>query len=157
MNDIFILTLSNSKQLCLIDMEDYEKIKNYRWLIHGTKLYVKTNLNKPKRSQYLHKTVFGEYKKEIDHINRLPWDNRKSNLREVNRSQNQQNRVSHKETVSKYKGVTWRIHENLWHSRIRFNGKLLHLGYFKTEKDAAIAYNKKASELYGDYAFQNPL
>ena len=35
--------------------------------------------------------------------------------------------------------------------------KIYRLGYFKKEKDAALAYNKKAIELYGEFAILNHL
>jgi hypothetical protein len=35
------------------------------------------------------------------------------------------------------------------------NKKRIHLGYFKNEEEAAIAYNVAAVELYGEYARLN--
>ena len=40
-------------------------------------------------------------------------------------------------------------------SEIKKEGTTYFLGNFKDEKDAAIAYNKKALELYGDFANLN--
>lgn len=42
-------------------------------------------------------------------------------------------------------------------SFINNNGKLLYLGTFKTENEAATAYNKKAIELYGENAILNEI
>ena len=35
------------------------------------------------------------------------------------------------------------------------NQKRIHIGYFTNEIDAAIAYNKKAIELFGEFACLN--
>ena len=40
-------------------------------------------------------------------------------------------------------------------SRIAMNGEDYYLGVFHTEEEAAIAYNKKAKELYGNLASLN--
>lgn len=55
---------------------------------------------------------------------------------------------------SKYKGVVVRKDGYIF-SRIIKNRITHHLGYFKSEKEAAIAYNKMASELYGNDAVLN--
>jgi hypothetical protein len=48
---------------------------------------------------------------------------------------------------SKYKGVALFKRTGKWISEIKQNGQRFHLGYFKTEKEAALAYNQKAKEL----------
>ena len=57
--------------------------------------------------------------------------------------------------TSKYKGVHLRKDTNTWIAQIRFSNKLHYLGIYENEMDAAIAYNKKASELFGDFASLN--
>ena len=56
---------------------------------------------------------------------------------------------------SKYKGVSWYSSRNKWYSYIHFNYEKIHIGYFENEKEAALAYNKKAKELFGEYAYLN--
>jgi group I intron endonuclease len=58
-----------------------------------------------------------------------------------------------KNTTSKYVGVNKR--NNKWRSRIHYKNKEIYLGYFFTEIEAAIAYNKKAVELFGENAKLN--
>lgn len=58
-------------------------------------------------------------------------------------------------TSSKYIGVSFIISQNLWRTTIRFNRKSIIIGHFKEEIHAAIAYNKKALELYGNSAKLN--
>jgi len=54
-----------------------------------------------------------------------------------------------------YKGVSWHRNEKKWRSRIRYNYEFISLGYFHNEIDAAKAYNQKARELFGEYAYLN--
>ena len=55
----------------------------------------------------------------------------------------------------KYKGVHFNKYNNKWRVRISLNNKLIHLGYFNTEEIAALAYNEKAKELFGDFCYMN--
>ena len=36
-------------------------------------------------------------------------------------------------------------------------GKNFYVGVFSDKKEAALAYNKKAKELFGEFAYQNPV
>jgi len=58
-------------------------------------------------------------------------------------------------TSSIYVGVTFDKNRNKWASAINYKGKRVGLGRFATEKEAAIAYNIKAIELYGENARLN--
>ena len=56
---------------------------------------------------------------------------------------------------SKFKGVCFNKQVKKWQAYIRFNGKLIHLGRYKSELVAAEAYDKKAVELFGEFANLN--
>jgi hypothetical protein len=58
-------------------------------------------------------------------------------------------------STSKYFGVNYSNSSKKWVSRINTDGKRTFLGNFKTEIEAAIAYNKMATILYGDRAKLN--
>ena len=91
----------------------------------------------------------------IDHINRDYTDNRIENLRLATPSENIRNSKPHTDSTSKYLGVNWYKSTNKWRSCIRYNGQNIHLGYFNSEEEAALAYNKKAKEAYGEFANLN--
>ena len=78
------------------------------------------------------------------------------NCRWVTAAQNAKNRRGMSGT-SQYKGVMWNKKGCKWIARTYYKGKLKHIGTFTCEKEAALAYNKKALELNGEYAYLNKI
>lgn len=102
----------------------------------------------------------GKYDKtkfEIDHIDNDRGNNKLSNLRLVTRAQNCMNRALYKNKSSKYKGVHLRKDTGKYRAIIRVNQKNINIGQFDTEIEAAKAYNKKAGDIFGEYAHINRL
>ena len=95
----------------------------------------------------------------VDHKDFNGLNNILANFRVVTQSQNCINRRKQKgEYTSKYKGVSSRTlpsHAVRWRSHIYVRGKLVTIGSFDTEIEAAIAYNMKAMELHGCNAYLN--
>lgn len=91
----------------------------------------------------------------VDHIDRNPLNNQKSNLRIVTQAQNGMNRGGAKNSSSKYKGVAWVSEKGKWKAMISKDAKTHRLGYFTNEHEAALAYNVKAMELFGEYGYLN--
>ena len=60
-------------------------------------LYVSLYLDRQRKDVYLHRLVwalvYGRFPRQIDHLNGIKTDNRLENLREVNQSENDQNRL----------------------------------------------------------------
>jgi hypothetical protein len=69
---------------------------------------------------------------EIDRINGIRNDNRISNLRDVTKNENQNNKKYHREKTCKY--YTFHKKTNKWQVQKRINGKYIHLGLFKTKE-----------------------
>lgn len=109
----------------------------------------------------LHRLIFfinhGYFPKYIDHINGVRNDNRIENLRECTHSQNHQNKKIPISNSSGYKGVSKAKGGVKWRARLKINGKEYHIGTFPNTVDAAKAYNKKAIEIYGDFACLNEI
>jgi len=113
--------------------------------------YAKVTLHKDKKAKqftvhallaitFMNHTFDGTNKIVVDHINNIRSDNRLENLQLITNRQN-----SSKDKVggsSKYIGVCWLKHRNKWESRIRYKGRLRHLGHFIDEYDAHLAYEK---------------
>ncbi len=94
--------------------------------------------------------------KMIDHINGEPGDNRIENLRLANFVENSRNRKkTFKPKSSKYKGVSFKAADKRFQSSIFIDGKYRHIGSFKKESQAALAYNKMAAAAFGKYAVLN--
>lgn len=91
----------------------------------------------------------------IDHIDGNPLNNCVSNLRTVDHSTNGMNRKKARNTKFKYKGVSYSKKDKAFRAQIKSAGKSKSLGYHETEKDAALAYDKAALELFGEFACLN--
>ena len=148
------IKLLNNKGITFIDDEDYKKVSKYKWGLSG-KGYVSKSIKIGEKwhSLYLHRFLLNTLN-EIDHIDRNPLNNQKENLRIVTRSQNNMNKCKQKgKWSSSFKRVS-KVKNN-WTARTCLNEKFYCLGTFENEIDAAIAYNKKALELFGEYAYLN--
>jgi hypothetical protein len=141
----------------IVDAEDYNKIKNYRWCIGYNVQF--------KRMQYICTVINYErillhhfilnYKGMIDHINLNIFDNRKSNLRKCTHAQNMRNSGIHRNNKTGYKGITFSERLGKWIAYIKINYKRIHLGCFNSQIDAACAYNKAAKKYFGEFACFN--
>lgn len=89
-----------------------------------------------------------------DHRDGDGLNNRRNNLRVVTKSQNQMNQQKIRGN-SRFKGVCWDKSRGKWLATIRFERKSYNLGRFNNESDAACAYDKKAQELFGEFARLN--
>ncbi len=129
----------------LIDREDVEKVKKYKW--HQSGKYIKTDLPDRKILR-LHRFVLGLKTLEdgeVDHINGDGTDNRKENLRIVTRSQNLMNKRG-------VKGYYFDNHYQKWKSQIAVNGKQFNLGSFDIEEEAKEARLIAERKHFGEYS-----
>ena len=92
---------------------------------------------------------------QIDHIDRNKLNNQRSNLRFCNYTQNQANTPKKPDLTSVYKGVHWDKQKKRWKTQIKFNQKVIYLGRFQSEIEAAKAYDVKAKDLFGEFAKTN--
>lgn len=99
--------------------------------------------------------VHGEWAASLDHINGDRGDNRISNLRPADVLRNNWNRGSRPETTSQYVGVCWNRAQQEWRSSIQHEGQKVFLGAFKTEVEAARAYDAANWARAGRYARLN--
>ena len=88
---------------------------------------------------------------QVDHYNLNKIDNRLSNLRIANNSQNKQNSGVRKDCKSGIKGAHRGRRPGTYTSKIIVDGKMIWLGTFKTAEEAHDAYCKAAERYYGDF------
>src|SRR5690606_16380357 len=88
----------------------------------------------------------------VDHENRQRADNRWENLRPATDQENARNAKLSKRNTSGIKGVMWYRRHSKWVASIRVDRKLLHLGYFPTIEEAAIARRAAELQYFGEFA-----
>lgn len=143
----------------LVDDDARHLFSKYTWRYEARtrKHYVcaSTTKNGKRISLYLHRMVLGASKGEIvDHINGDTLDNRRCNLRMVT---TRQNNLNSEKKPSKYgnrfRGIQKR--SNGFSSQIRVNGKILWLGIFGTDAEAAYRYDLASLLHHGEYGRRN--
>lgn len=148
-------------KVAIIDNEDYHLIAGYKWAAMkcrgGGNYYARTwSHDKPRKVLLMHRLIFGaQAGQQCDHKDRNGLNNRRQNLRIATPSQNGANRKVPNKTG--WQGV-YRSNRNLkrrFTARVKVNGKMKHLGYFATAKDAARARDKAAFEAFGEFARLN--
>lgn len=135
-------------QYAIIDDDDFDFISKSKWRF-------KLGYALDGKGKTMHRQIIcvpcGMF---IDHINGNGLDNRKANLRICSHKENMMNKKIYKNNTSGYKGVT-RLTNGKWRCVIWKDGNKINLGVFLTPEDAAIAYDKSAIVLYGEFAKTN--
>ncbi|RAT01404.1 hypothetical protein A6E27_23005 [Bacillus cereus] len=106
--------------------------------------YVRMSVNGKK--VMFHRWVLGTTDPNIivDHRNRNKLDNRRSNLRECTKQENNRN--------SKAKGYCYLKRLNKYQANIRVDGKLIYLGIHEREEDAREAYIQASIKYFGEFS-----
>lgn len=148
--------------IAIIDKNDIALVEKYNWFSHkeGNNTYAYANIllkNGKRTCIKMHRILLGlkNIKSIADHKNKNGLDNRRENLRVCTKSQNAQNKRKLPNRSSKYKGVCFDKSRNVWISYIRKDYKMINLGRFNSEEDAARSYDAKAKDLFGEYASIN--
>jgi hypothetical protein len=146
-----------------IDSEDLDRVSQYSWRvtqattgrlrvvasIPTAKGYRTTTLGKFLMNPPKGKQVYARrFQEELDY--------RKENLIVCTLKERQRllpkNR---KDSSSQYRGVSLIKSTKKWRAGVQFDQTSINLGDFRTEKEAALAYNKAARKYFGRLAYQN--
>ena len=132
----------------IYDDEDEEFVQKHKWCIKkGTPhiYYAMTHIRSEGKDRLcrFHRLLLeiDDPKIEIDHINHNGLDNRRENLRLVDKQKNQANCRPQKGRSSIYKGVLFMKgphRKKRWRADIKVNQKSKCLGVFYTEEEAAL-------------------
>lgn len=154
----------------LVDYVDWVYLKQYKWRASSITRTNKTVYaireewggGRDKRKTILmHRFIMKAEKGVfIDHRDGVGLNNTRTNLRTSTTSQNCSNvrkrlEKSGRKVTSKYKGVHYSKPNNKWVASIRFKRKLIHIGSFENELEAAKAYDSKSFELFCEFAKLN--
>lgn len=132
-----------------VDNEDFERLKDINWCF--SKGYARNDTY-----GFMHRYIMNAPDHlEVDHVHHNTLDNRRSELRLTTKPQNLANSQSHSDSKSNYKGVTICKRDNIIYAKVNHDGKTYYLGAFKTEEEAGKAYDRKALELFGEFAYLN--
>lgn len=139
-------------QVAIVDTQDATLVARHRWW-KAAEGYVVAKTDDGVIS--MHRLLLGDGPAVIDHADRNPLNNRRSNLRACSVAQNTWN-SGHYGRVP-FKGVSKR-REPLtkpFVATITANGVSHHLGMHATAEEAARAYDRAALRLFGDFAYLN--
>lgn len=139
-------------KFAIVDDFNYEWLNQWRWQAQkGNETYYARGYIDGKMI-YMHRLILGAKDGQfIDHKDHNGLDNSITNIRFCTVAENQHNKKSNKNSTSKYKGVSWNKQVKKWRATI----KNITIGQYKSEKNAAIAYDIAANQLFGKFAYTN--
>lgn len=151
--DFFIGILNNNNKF-YIDLDDYEKVSKFYWReTENGYAYTKVNKQMFFMHRYILEDELKNYndKMDVDHINHNKLDNRKHNLRIVNRTQNNMNRKA----TNPYNtnGIYFSNTFNKYVARITIYNKVIPLGCYEKLEDAIKARKEAEKIYYGDFSY----
>lgn len=153
------IPLTDGKHFAIVDPEDYERIAQHKWeyqLNEGIEYASRRfQINKKRTCILMHREVMGCVAGDgiiIDHASGVGLDNRKSNLRVADKSQQMWNTKLSRKNKSGVKGVCWYPQKNRWQTWIMVRGKRKSLGNYKDFDEAVTVRRATEKEHYGEFA-----
>ena len=136
----------------IIDIEDVDKIKQYKWYLSFG--YPVTKGIDKNTGIDISNVIFNDYDKIYDHIDKNRLNNKKSNLRVVNQHQNTMNMGKKYTNSSGVTGVAKKLTKNgiKWYANITYNYKSIWLGCYDTFDEAVLARLKGEAEYFKNYS-----
>jgi len=151
-NEVKRIGLSGG-QYALVDAPDYDVLSRYQWHLCGGGYAARSEKG---RRVLMHRQIMQPPEGMIvDHIDGHRANNCRSNLRICTYAQNQRNQRKKRGSASMFKGVGYLKNAKRCHAKLVFEGKCVWLGHFDNEVEAAQAYDRKAVELFGEFARPN--
>jgi len=166
------------EHLIYVDDEDYDRLNIFKWGIRFTKntKYARRweVINGKVKWFHMHREILRiTSDMVVDHKDHNGLNNCKENLRVCTKKENNKNKTSMVGSSSKYLGVCVYLSKEKKISKssgeeyiyeririqatIRVNGRAIKIGHYKTEEEAAKAYNEYAAKYHGEFANLNKI
>ncbi len=146
----------------MVDDEDYEYLSQFKWHVYKPWKTFYARKQTPGgwrkgQKDYMHRMILNlnDSKISVDHKDHNGLNNQKSNIRACTHQQNCRNHPSEITSTSKFIGVSYSIERKKWCAQIGHNRKTIPLGRYSSEEEAARVRDKKAKELFGEFANLN--
>jgi len=150
--DVAYVTLTKG-YVAVIDAADAAFVGRWNWCVRGTPHTAYANRTEGRTTVQLHREIMGVTdERTVDHRSCDGLDNRRSNLRIADGSQQQHNKRRPANNGSGFKGVHFFKRDQNWRARLMVGGKRLHLGSFETPELAHAAYVEAAKVHFGEFA-----
>ncbi len=150
-------------QFAIVDDEDYERINAHKWHSNwdvssrAFRAVRSTSRTTGRRKTVMmHREIMNAPAGAcVDHINHNPLDNRKVNLRLCSKGQNNFNQRLRRDNKSGFKGVYFDKSAGKWGTEFQSKGEQCYIGLFTSALDAALAYDARITEAFGEFAMTN--
>ena len=142
-------------KFALVDAEDYEELSKYKWYaLRGKHTWYACRREKGKIILMHRQIMDTPQGMVVDHLNRDGWDNRQENLRNCTHAQNNRNSRPRSGNTG-LRGVRYDEQTGKYIGAVHHKGHKHSVGEFDDPVEAALARDRKAYELQGEFAYLN--
>ena len=143
----------------IIDACDVDLVNSWNWNARkqvrrdgSIRTFYAVRTDENQKMIFMHRVIAGTMDGvQTDHKDGNGLNNRRENLRDATRAENQRNCRKPSNNTSGVKGVSWHKTRNKWMAKIKFNGKMHFLGRFERLQDASDAYARASAEMHKEF------